>query len=259
MHPTPCKAKSFLLVLPVSLAALAALSAAGCSQMSPETSVAPAPAPAPKAPETKPEMKEVAPQAPEAQAPAPPAPAAKAPAPAAPSSGAAVGNKPGNRIPPFAATARTFSGDAIAEAALDSQKTDGVVVWMVSSSTCPYTIKYAPRVAELEKSYAAKGVRFVHVYPNRTESVESKRKFHKDKGFRGAWVEDQDAAIAKLLGAKKTPEIYLTAADGTIAYRGAIDDSGGDYVAAEKHYLTDALDAVLAGKPVEVRETEPAG
>jgi len=242
MIPLPRAVKALLLALP--------LAAAACAEKRPEGTAAPETAPVP---------------APEAPAEPVPTPAAKSPAPAAPAAAAPatadvpVGNRPGNLIPAFAATAHTVEGGAIRDESMDSRKTGNVTVWMVSSSTCPVTKRYAPHVVAMETAYQAKGVRFVHVYPNRTESVESKRKFHADKGFRGAWIEDNDASIAKLLGAKKTPEIYLTTADGAIVYRGAIDDSEGDFEAAEKHYLKDALDAVLAGRPVALKETVPAG
>ena len=58
-----------------------------------------------------------------------------------------------------------------------------------------------------------------------------------------------------------TPEAVVVAPDGTLAYRGRIDDLyaalGKRRYEATTHDLRDALDAVLAGKPV-ANPREPA-
>lgn len=242
MNPVARFARTALALVPIALVA----TACGPKESATES---PASAPAASAPAAS------APQAAEpARTPEPASVPAKVEV-----AGKPGGTKPGTLVAGFRATAHTYDGDAVRDAAVDSQAMGAPTVWIVSSSTCPFTKKYAPLIASMELEYQAKGVKFVHVYPNRTESVESKRKFHKARGLHGAWIEDQDATIAKLVAAKKTPEIVLAKADGTIAYRGAIDDSGGDVAAAESHYLRDALEAVLAGRDVAVQETVPAG
>jgi hypothetical protein len=58
-----------------------------------------------------------------------------------------------------------------------------------------------------------------------------------------------------------TPHMFVIAADGTLAYDGAIDDrpqTSGDPRSA-KNYVRAAVDELMAGKPVTVSETKPYG
>ena len=66
-------------------------------------------------------------------------------------------------------------------------------------------------------------------------------------------------ATDKAFGATKTPEAFLFDANGKLAYHGAIDDNSEDANAVKSHYLKDALEAVLSGKPVPMAETKALG
>jgi len=176
---------------------------------------------------------------------------AEAPAPESPA-------RVGAGVPAFQATAVTWTEGQPAEAALDSRATERPTVYIVTSTTCPFVNGYAARIRAVEAEYAAKGVDFVHVYPNSKESPEEKAAFHQEKGFHGAMVVDVDANVAKLLGAQRTPEVYVVSADGTVVYHGGVDDhaAGGNVKSA---YLCTALDEHLAGKPVTSTETPAPG
>src|SRR5690606_15025871 len=59
-----------------------------------------------------------------------------------------------------------------------------------------------------------------------------------------------------------TPEVAVLDSDRVLRYRGRIDDQyrlGGVAPEATHHYLRDAIEAVLAGKPVETAETPVEG
>jgi len=64
--------------------------------------------------------------------------------------------------------------------------------------------------------------------------------------------------IARAFGATKTPEAFLFDKDGKLVYHGAIDDSQ-DQGKVEAPYLKNALDSVVAGKEVAVKETKSIG
>ncbi|MCE9635251.1 MAG: redoxin family protein [Planctomycetes bacterium] len=165
------------------------------------------------------------------------------------------GTTPGDLIPAF--TSKGSSGGVATT--LASQAPGAVTVYCVGSTECPYTNKYAERLQEIEAAYTAKGTKFVWLYSNRTESDARKAEWHAEKKLGGLFVIDGDAAIARALGASRTPEIVVTDAKGTITYRGAVDDGGGDPKRAKIQYLTDAIDATLTGKAVENAATTPAG
>ncbi len=59
--------------------------------------------------------------------------------------------------------------------------------------------------------------------------------------------------------ASVTPEAFLFAADGRLAYRGTIDDNRADPDKVTAHYLGDALAAVAAGHSPKTAETKSLG
>ncbi len=74
---------------------------------------------------------------------------------------------------------------------------------------------------------------------------------------------DPAGTVGHLYGARTTPHMYVIAADGTLAYAGAIDNdprgqmdrSSADYV----NYVDQALDALAAGPPPTTTSSEPYG
>jgi len=103
-----------------------------------------------------------------------------------------------------------------------------------------------------------RGVDVVHVYPNASEPDAEKVAWHAKQGFGGGQILDTDAPVARALEIDRTPAVCVIGAGGIVVYRGAIDDSpmGGTFVTP---YVADALDAHLAGRPVELSATEPSG
>lgn len=193
-----------------------------------------------------------------AEAPKPSAEPAK-PGEAKPAAEVRSGTAPGDMLPSFSAKVfQVVDGKAV-EADYDHAKTKGVRVYVVNSTTCPYSKKYAERMVQIETAYAAKGVTFVYTYPDRGETTEAKQEWHTSKGHKAPWIVDKGGPVTKHMAAGKTPEYVVVNADGVITYRGGIDDSMGAWKDAKAQYLTDALDATLAGKPVAVPETEAAG
>lgn len=65
--------------------------------------------------------------------------------------------------------------------------------------------------------------------------------------------------MAKAYGAQRTPEVYVFDKNRKLRYHGRIDDNVYETEEVRFHYLRDALDAVIAGKPVPLEETEAVG
>jgi len=73
------------------------------------------------------------------------------------------------------------------------------------------------------------------------------------------YVVDDTSAVARAFGASVTPEAFLFDKAGKLAYHGTIDDNHQDASKVQKRFLTDALDAVVAGKPPALSETKSLG
>jgi hypothetical protein len=157
----------------------------------------------------------------------------------------------GEKIPRFAAKLVDLSGEKAKPADFDSHEAKQVVAYLFLGTGCPATRAYVERIKALERAWHPKGVRFVHLYPNRTDTGEEKVEFHKERGFAGPMVDDREGRIAKLLGAKRTTEVVLVSKDGRIFYRGGLDDSR-DPDGVGKRYVAAALEEHLAGKPVTI-------
>ena len=76
------------------------------------------------------------------------------------------------------------------------------------------------------------------------------------------YILDPEGNIGKLWGAKSTPHMFVIDAKGNIAYMGAIDDQptpDPKSLKGAKNYVRNAVDALLAGKPVETASTQAYG
>jgi peroxiredoxin len=79
-----------------------------------------------------------------------------------------------------------------------------------------------------------------------------------EKGFTFPYLYDETQKSARSYGATATPHFFLLDGDRKIAYMGAFDDNF-DSEKVEKHFLADAVKAVLAGKAPRVRESLQRG
>jgi peroxiredoxin len=79
-----------------------------------------------------------------------------------------------------------------------------------------------------------------------------------DGGWPVPYLRDEDQSVARAYGALTTPDVFVIAPDGAVAYRGAPDGDHGD-PGQDAAWLREALDDVLEGRPVNRAETKPVG
>jgi hypothetical protein len=73
---------------------------------------------------------------------------------------------------------------------------------------------------------------------------------------------DEGQKVYPVFGATRTPHMYIiakTPKGHQVKYIGAIDNNSKDASAVSKRYVEDAVDALLAGKEVEVKTTKAIG
>jgi peroxiredoxin len=137
------------------------------------------------------------------------------------------------------------------------------VVLIQSCNHCPYVQAWEDRMSAIARDYGERGVRVVAVNSNDAErypadSFDEMRARAAEHGFAFDYLYDEPQAIARALGAERTPEVFLFDRDRRLVYHGAIDDSR-DETSVQQQYLRDALDAVLSGDGPPLRETPPVG
>ena len=141
---------------------------------------------------------------------------------------------------------------------------DGKVsVVVFTCNQCPYAKAFEPRIIELAKQYQSKGVVFYAIDPNdesqySVESLAEMKARASEKGYPFPYLKDGDSSIAHAYGARVTPHVYVIGGDGTLRYRGYVDDSAKPEE-RKTTGLTNALDDLLAGKPVANQSTRAFG
>jgi len=128
------------------------------------------------------------------------------------------------------------------------------VVFITVMADCPIVNSYAPEYNRLREDYDKQGVQvfLLQVDPHATR--ESLRQHAKQYKLKLPVIHDAEHAWVQRLGATRTPEATVLTPDGKVQYRGRIDDRYVDFgrrrAAATTRDLRDALEAVLAGRPV---------
>ena len=132
-----------------------------------------------------------------------------------------------------------------------------VVVVCFTCNACPVAVAYEDRFIEFQKKYATKGVQFIAVNANKkTEDVAAMKTRVEEKGFNFPYVFDQSGESATAYGARVTPHIFVLDKARKVAYVGSFDDK---QTGPTKHYVSDAVDALLAGKKVEFTNSKAFG
>ena len=143
-----------------------------------------------------------------------------------------------------------------------------VLEW--TNDGCPYVGKHykSGNMQKLQKDAAAQGIVWLSVI-----SSAKGTQGHVDGAGANELTADRAAAPAAVLldptgamghayGAKTTPHMYIINKDGQLVYNGAIDDKPTSSVAdvpTARNYVTEALAAVAAGKPVPTATTRAYG
>jgi peroxiredoxin len=132
------------------------------------------------------------------------------------------------------------------------------LVVMFWSTECPFVQPYTDRINSIVNKFKENGVSFWGINSNTTESTENVKSHADKKGYVFPMLKDVNNVVADMLGATKTPEVYLIDNSKTILYHGRIDDSR-DADKVSSNDLKNALEEVLSGKDVSVNNTKSFG
>ncbi len=136
------------------------------------------------------------------------------------------------------------------------------LVVVARSVRCPLCRRWGPVLADMVRTWTARGVRFLVVDVAAADSPDDVRQDREKTGIDAPFVVDADGRIAAALGIRSTTEVLVLDAARTLVYRGAIDDRMGLGYAradAQRTYLADAVEALLAGRRPDVEATSAPG
>jgi len=148
----------------------------------------------------------------------------------------------------------------------DFKSAKGFIV-VFTCNHCPYAQAYEDRIFALDKKYKSQGYPVIAINPNNPEkqkddSFAKMQERAKDKKFAFPYLLDEGQKIFPQYGATKTPHVYIlqkTAKGNVVKYIGAIDDNYEDAAAVKQKYVENAVDALVKGKEVTVKETKAIG
>ena len=130
---------------------------------------------------------------------------------------------------------------------------------------CPYVQHIKAALARLGKDYVGKAIGIVAISANDAKNYPddapaSLQALAKEEGFVFPFCYDESQAVAQAYTAACTPDFFLFDAQRRLVYRGQLDDSRpGNGKPVTGRDLRAALDAVLAGKPVNANQQPSIG
>jgi thioredoxin-related protein len=143
------------------------------------------------------------------------------------------------------------------------KKKNGLLV-MFSCNTCPWVIKNQSRTKEIASYAISKEIGVILLNSNEgqrddADSFSEMKEYAANQGFNWYYAVDANNVLADEFGANRTPEVFLFNAEGKHVYHGAIDDNPGDASGVSRKHLKEAIDEVVAGKDVSVKESRSMG
>jgi thiol-disulfide isomerase/thioredoxin len=148
-----------------------------------------------------------------------------------------------------------------------------VLVLIFTANHCPTAQAYEDRILELHRDYGDRGVQLVLVSPNDPlavrldeqgysdlgDTLEDMKIRARDRGFTFPYLYDGETqAMSREYGPKATPHVFVFDEERRLRFVGRIDDNE-DPSRATTTDTRDAIEAVLAGRPVPVETTKVFG
>jgi len=158
-------------------------------------------------------------------------------------------------------------GDPITDTAVKMKNVDGLMVTIgdlkgehgtliiFTCNQCPFVKGWQDTMVEIGNTYQAKGFGVIFINSNDPsvsgDRFEEMQELAKMEGYEFPYVVDATSEVARNFGAKKTPDVFLFNPANKLAYQGAVGEGRRTPKKGGEPYLKNALDALLAGDPVE--------
>ncbi|MXV52088.1 redoxin domain-containing protein [Pedobacter sp. HMF7647] len=175
---------------------------------------------------------------------------------------AGTGYKVGDKATDF--KLKNVDGKLISLADYKSAK--GYIV-VFTCNHCPYAQAYEKRIMDLNTQFASKGYPVIAISTNDPiaepdDSFENMQKRAAERKYAFPYLIDETQETSRAYGARATPHVYVlekTISGNIVKYIGAIDNDTEDTNPSKTTYVANAVNALLAGKPVEISSTRAVG
>lgn len=148
------------------------------------------------------------------------------------------------------------------EHALGEMADRELVVVAFLGTECPLAKLYAGRLQSIANDYADRGVAVVAIMSNVQDSLQDIAAYCHQHSLEYLVLKDRRNEVADQFGADRTPQVFVLDRQRAVRYQGRIDDQYVVGVVRSKPTREDlraAIDELLDGKSVSVRQTEAVG
>jgi len=148
-----------------------------------------------------------------------------------------------------------------------------VLAIVFTCNHCPVAQMYEKRIKQLATDYRDRGVALVAINPNDPKAIHLSEMGHTDLGdtlaemklraqyrhFNYPYLSDgATQKVALRYGPTATPHVFIFDEQRRLRYEGRIDNNPREELAT-RHEAREAIEALLAGKPVAVTDTPAVG
>jgi len=149
-----------------------------------------------------------------------------------------------------------------------------VLVIVFTCNHCPTAQAYEERIKKLAADYKDRGVALVAISPNDpkavrldelgytdlSDSLQEMKMRAKDKAYNFPYLYDGDKQeVSKAYGPVSTPHVFIFDSERKLRYAGRVDDNEKQPDKVTAQDARNAIEAILAGKPVPVETTKTVG
>ena len=144
-----------------------------------------------------------------------------------------------------------------------------VLVIVFTCNHCPTAQLYEDRIKKLSEDYRDRGVALIAIQPNNpnairldelgytdvSDSLEEMKVRAAYRNFKFPYLYDGETqAVARAYGPKATPHVFIFDQERKLRYEGRVDNSQRESLVKTRD-ARNAIEALLAGKPVQVAHT----
>lgn len=137
------------------------------------------------------------------------------------------------------------------------------IVVMTQGNGCPIVRNAVPAYRQVRDNYQEQGVKFFLLNSNLQDNKTTIAKEVADFGFDIPVLVDENQLVGESLNVTRTAEVFvIDPKSRKIVYHGPVDDRltyQNQKAKAEFSYLSDALDAVIAGETVKISQVDAPG
>jgi peroxiredoxin len=156
---------------------------------------------------------------------------------------------------------------------LSEYKNNQLLAIVFTCNHCPTAQLYETRIKKLVDDFQSKSVAFVAIQPNDPQAIRLSELGYTDvsdsfddmkiraeyRHFNFPYLNDGDTqSVSRAYGPKATPHIFIFDQDRKLRYEGRVDDSQRASLVKSQD-ARNALEALLAGKPVPIAHTPAFG